>query len=82
MTHDRETLEHEQALLAHFRVHGEGEPSAELDARILAAASVAASQPDTAAVSTGWAQRLHRWLFGGGARVRWPGWPASASASA
>jgi hypothetical protein len=73
MTHDRETLEHEQALLAHFRAHGEGEPSAELDARILAAASAAAreaSQPDAAAASAGWAQRLHRWLFGSG-RQRW-----------
>jgi hypothetical protein len=42
MTHEREPLDHEQALLAHFRAHGSGEPSAELDARILAAASAAA----------------------------------------
>lgn len=71
MTHEREPLDHEQALLAHFRAHGSGEPSAELDTRILAAASAAASdarRADTA--KAGWAQRLHRWLFGSG-RQRW-----------
>lgn len=71
MTHEREPLDHEQALLAHFRAHGNGEPSAELDARILAAASAAtreAHQPDEA--ESGWAQRLHQWLFGSG-RQRW-----------
>lgn len=71
MTHERESLDHEQALLAHFRAHGSGEPSAELDARILAAASAAAReahQPDQA--ESGWAQRLHQWLFGSG-RQRW-----------
>jgi hypothetical protein len=71
MTHEREPLDHEQALLAHFRAHGSGEPSAELDARILAAASAAAGnahRPDSA--EAGWAQRLHHWLFGSG-RQRW-----------
>ncbi|HBZ94829.1 MULTISPECIES: hypothetical protein [unclassified Pseudomonas] len=71
MTHEREPLDHEQALLAHFRAHGSGEPSAELDARILAAASAAARethQPDKP--DSGWAQRLHQWLFGSG-RQRW-----------
>lgn len=73
MTHEREPLDHEQALLAHFRAHGSGEPSAELDARILAAASAAAREAQQAeAVSdkAGWAQRLHQWLFGSG-RQRW-----------
>ena len=57
---------HEQALLDHFRAHSQGEPSAELDARILAAARAAqvASKPS-------WSQRLHAWLFGPGGRQRW-----------
>lgn len=73
MSHDRDPLEHEQALLAHFRAHSGGEPSAELDARILAAASAAAREPARQAADepgAGWSQRLHRWLFGGG-RQRW-----------
>lgn len=71
MTHEREPLDHEQALLAHFRAHGSGEPSAELDARILAAASAAARETQqTAKAESVWAQRLHHWLFGSG-RQRW-----------
>jgi hypothetical protein len=73
MTHEREPLDHEQALLAHFRAHGRGEPSAELDARILAAASAAARETQQAQIdgdNAGWTQRLHQWLFGSG-RQRW-----------
>lgn len=71
MNHEREPLDHEQALLAHFRAHGSGEPSAELDARILAAASAAAREARQAdKPESGWAQRLHQWLFGSG-RHRW-----------
>lgn len=71
MTDEREPLEHEQALLAHFRAHGSGEPSAELDARILMAASAAARDAKgVAAAEAGWGQRLHQWLFGSG-RQRW-----------
>lgn len=71
MNHEREPLEHEQALLAHFRAHGSGEPSAELDTRILAAASAAAREARQAdKPESGWAQRLHQWLFGSG-RQRW-----------
>lgn len=71
MTHEREPLDHEQALLAHFRAHGSGEPSTELDARILAAASAAARETQQAdKAASGWAQRLHQWLFGSG-RQRW-----------
>lgn len=57
---------HEQALLEHFRAHSRAEPSAELDARILAAARAAqvSSRPS-------WSQRLHTWLFGAGGRQRW-----------
>ncbi|QTN45274.1 hypothetical protein H7683_20200 [Ectopseudomonas mendocina] len=71
MTHEREPLDHEQELLAHFRAHGSGEPSAEMDARILAAASAAARETQQAAKAESiWAQRLHQWLFGSG-RQRW-----------
>ena len=57
---------HEQALLEHFRAHSQAEPSAELDARILAAARAAqlSSKPS-------WSQRLHAWLFCPGGRQRW-----------
>lgn len=57
---------HEQVLLEHFRAHSQDEPSAELDARILAAARAAqvSSKPN-------WSQRLHAWLFGPGGRQRW-----------
>ena len=71
MNHEREPLEHEQALLARFRAHGSGEPTAELDARILTAASAAARDTQQAdKAESGWAQRLHQWLFGSG-RQRW-----------
>ncbi|MDG9979835.1 hypothetical protein [Ectopseudomonas oleovorans] len=71
MTHEREPLDHEQELLAHFRAHGSGEPSAELDARILAEASAAAREAQQSGTAeSGWAQRLHQWLFGSG-RQRW-----------
>ena len=71
MNHEREPLDHEQALLAHFRAHGSGEPSAELDARILTAASAAAREARQAdKPESGWAQRLYQWLFGSG-RQRW-----------
>ncbi|MGX5724558.1 hypothetical protein ACWKWZ_05885 [Metapseudomonas otitidis] len=62
----RRENELERQLLAHFRAHGEGEPSAELDARILAAAREAVRPP---VPSLG--QRLHAWLFGPGGRQRW-----------
>ena len=64
--HEPHDVAHERALLEHFRAHSQGEPSAELDARILAAARAAqiSSKPS-------WSQRLHAWLFGQGARQRW-----------
>ncbi len=58
----------EQRLLQHFREHQGEEPSAALDARILAAAAAQARQQGQRA--HGWG-RLHAWLFGGAARVRW-----------
>ena len=64
--HEPHDVAHERALLEHFRAHSQGEPSAELDARILAAAR--AAQPSG---QSSWSQRLHDWLFGGGGRQRW-----------
>lgn len=63
--HDQD-LQQEQQLLEHFRKHSQGEPSAALDAMILAAAREALAQPRPS-----WSQRLHAWLFGAGSRTRW-----------
>ncbi|MFR0688142.1 hypothetical protein ACLUTX_01990 [Enterobacterales bacterium AE_CKDN230030158-1A_HGKHYDSX7] len=57
---------HEQELLEHYRRHSDEQPSAQLDARILAAARAAVQQR-----KPGFAQRLHRWLLGTGSRQRW-----------
>lgn len=63
--HDQD-LQQEQQLLEHFRQHSQGEPSAAMDALILAAAREAVAQP-----RPNWSQRLHAWLFGAGSRTRW-----------
>lgn len=65
--HDQD-LQQEQQLLEHFREHSRGEPSAAVDALILAAAhnALADAQP-----RLNWSQRLHAWLFGAGSRTRW-----------
>ncbi|AYC33316.1 hypothetical protein D3880_13570 [Pseudomonas cavernae] len=72
MSHDRnqpgDDRQLEQQLLAHFRQHSQDEPSAELDARILAAARAAQQQ---SAPAMSWSERLHAWLFGAGARQHW-----------
>jgi hypothetical protein len=65
--HDQD-LQHEQQLLQHFREHGRGEPSAAVDALILAAAQRAL---DDAQPRRNWLQRLHAWLFGVGSSTRW-----------
>lgn len=57
---------HEQELLEHYRRHSDEQPSAQLDARILAAARAAVQEQ-----KPGFAQRLHRWLLGAGSRQRW-----------
>ncbi|MDA7087850.1 hypothetical protein PH586_15775 [Pseudomonas sp. SA3-5] len=64
--YDPQDVAQERALLEHFRAQSQAEPSAELDAQILAAAR--AAQP---AVRPGWSQRLHSWLFGHAGRQRW-----------
>lgn len=67
MKHDQHMAdEQERQMLEHFRQHSSGEPSAQLDAQILAAASAttAEARPSIGA-------RLHRWLFGAGGRQRW-----------
>ncbi|QKE63682.1 hypothetical protein HNE05_10040 [Aquipseudomonas campi] len=59
-------LQQEQQLLQHYRQHSQGEPSAAVDALILAAARQAVAPATPSA-----AQRLHGWLFGRGSRTRW-----------
>lgn len=59
-------LQQEQQLLQHYRQHSQGEPSAAVDALILAAARQAIAPATPSA-----AQRLHGWLFGRGSRTRW-----------
>jgi hypothetical protein len=67
MNHDQQRPDaQEQQLLAHFREHSNGEPSAELDALILNAARAELARPPRLSR----AQRLHNWLFGAG-RQRW-----------
>jgi hypothetical protein len=63
------TLPGEQALLDHYRQHSLAQPSAAGDALILAAAAaeLTRAKPHTSP----WSQRLQRWLFGAGHRVRW-----------
>jgi len=56
----------EQELLEHYRRYSDEQPSAQLDARILAAAR-AAVQPKKPRLG----ERLHHWLLGGGSRQRW-----------
>ncbi|WP_137886907.1 hypothetical protein [Pseudomonas sp. 2FE] len=63
---------HEQALLQHYRAHDPHEPSAALDARILAAATAALPTSNAQrAPQPGVMARLHGWLFGGSQRARW-----------
>jgi hypothetical protein len=57
---------HEQPLLEHYRRHSDEQPSAQLDARILAAARAAVQEQ-----KPGLAQRLRLWLLGAGSRQRW-----------
>lgn len=59
-------LQQEQQLLRHYREHSRGEPSAAVDALILAAARQAVEPP-----RSNWSQHLHAWLFGVGSRTRW-----------
>ncbi|WP_259756071.1 hypothetical protein [Pseudomonas sp. GCEP-101] len=56
----------EQAVLEHYRRHSEEQPSAQMDARILAAARAQAQNTPPSL-----AQRLHHWLLGAGSRQRW-----------
>lgn len=76
MKHDQHSPDaQELQMLAHFRAHSAGEPSAELDGRILAAASAAANatvrEVGAGEAAPGWSARLHAWLFGAGGRQRW-----------
>jgi hypothetical protein len=72
MNHDQHMSdEQERQMLEHFRQHSGGEPSAQLDAQILAAASAAVRSAATTEVKPGLRARLHSWLFGAGGRQRW-----------
>ena len=72
MNHDQHRPdEQERQMLEHFRQHSGGEPSAQLDAQILAAASAAARSAATTEAKPGLSARLHSWLFGAGGRQRW-----------
>lgn len=72
MNHDQHMPdEQERQMLEHFRQHSSGEPSAQLDAQILAAASAAVRSAATTETNPGLSARLHRWLFGAGGRQRW-----------
>lgn len=57
---------HEQELLEHYRRHSDEQPSAQLDARILAAARAAVQERKPSL-----AERLRHWLLGTGSRQRW-----------
>jgi hypothetical protein len=66
MNHDQHMPdEQERQMLEHFRQHSGGEPSAQLDAQILAAASAAVRNTATVAA------KPSSWLFGEGGRQRW-----------
>ncbi|MFZ3153728.1 hypothetical protein [Pseudomonas sp.] len=72
MNHDQHRPdEQERQMLEHFRQHSGGEPSAQLDAQILAAASAAVRSAPAAEAKPGLSARLHSWLFGAGGRQRW-----------
>lgn len=63
--------EQERQMLEHFRQHSDGEPSASLDAQILAAASAAVRNTTIIESKPALSARLHSWLFGAGGRQRW-----------
>ncbi|MBU0900995.1 MAG: hypothetical protein KKH62_03440 [Gammaproteobacteria bacterium] len=72
MKHDQHMAdEQERQMLEHFRRHSSGEPSAQLDAQILAAASAAVARSTAVETRPSLGARLHRWLFGAGGRQRW-----------
>jgi hypothetical protein len=67
--HPEQPLADEQALLEHYRQHSQAQPTAAMDALILAAAAAQLNRA-TPPVSN-WRQRLHAWLFGQGHQLRW-----------
>jgi hypothetical protein len=72
MNHDQHRPdEQERQMLEHFRQHSGGEPSAQLDAQILAAANAAVRSVATTEAKPGLSARLHSWLLGPGSRQRW-----------
>jgi len=59
----------DEHVLQHYRMHSDDEPSAALDARIMAAASAQTARH--AKPAKGLLARMHAWLFGGAGRTGW-----------
>ena len=72
-------LADEQALLEHYRQHSQAQPTAAMDALILAAAAAQLTRVKPSTLN--WGQRLHAWVFGPGHQLRWSlpwvVWPVS-----
>jgi hypothetical protein len=62
-------LADEQALLEHYRQHSHAQPTAAMDALILAAAAAELTRVKPSTLN--WGQRLHAWVFGPGHQLRW-----------
>jgi hypothetical protein len=67
--HPEQPLADEQALLEHYRQHSQAQPTAAMDALILAAAAAQLNRAKPPVSS--WRQRLQAWVFGPGHQLRW-----------
>jgi len=67
--HPEQPLADEQTLLEHYRQHSQAQPTAAMDALILAAAAAQLNRAKPPV--SNWRQRLHAWVFGSGHQLRW-----------
>ena len=67
--HPEQPLADEQTLLEHYRQHSQAQPTAAMDALILAAAAAQLNRAKPPV--SNWRQRLHAWVFGPGHQLRW-----------
>lgn len=67
--HSEQPLAGEHALLDHYRQHSQAQPSAAMDALILAAAAAQLNRAKPPV--SNWRQRLHAWVYGQGHQLRW-----------
>ena len=67
--HPEQPLADEQALLEHYRQHSQTQPTAAMDALILAAAAAQLNRAKPPV--SNWRKRLHAWVFGPGHQLRW-----------